>query len=128
VLATDLRIQLMDSAGKPVWRKPARNRIGFEEGVLSNRMVTGVTWIDDELWHGTWEGDESDVRRVDPQTGRVLEKFEMPSGMGVSGLESDGGDRFYCGGGSSGTVRAVRRPGQALRRAADPGIPFDTRK
>jgi glutamine cyclotransferase len=78
--------------------------------IESNRVVTGVTWIDGELWHGTWEGDESDVRRVDPRTGRVLEKLEMPPGAGVSGLESDGGDRFFCGGGSSGKVRAVRRP------------------
>ncbi len=78
--------------------------------IQSNRVVTGVTWIDGELWHGTWEGDESDVRRVDPQTGQVLEKLEMPPGVGVSGLESDGGDRFFCGGGSSGKVRAVRRP------------------
>ena len=78
--------------------------------IESNRFVTGVTWVDGELWHGTWEGDESDVRRVDPRTGEVLEKLEMPPGAGVSGLESDGGDRFYCGGGKSGTVRAVRRP------------------
>ena len=39
----------------------------------SNRFVTGVTWVDGELWHGTWEGDTSDLRRVDPQTGQVLE-------------------------------------------------------
>jgi glutamine cyclotransferase len=76
----------------------------------SNRFVTGVTWVDGELWHGTWEGDKSDLRRVDPQTGQVLAKLEMPAGAGVSGLESDGGDRFFCGGGSSGKVRAVRRP------------------
>ncbi|HEY2465353.1 MAG TPA: hypothetical protein VGI32_14940 [Steroidobacteraceae bacterium] len=76
----------------------------------SNRVVTGVTWIDGELWHGTWEGDESDVRRVDPATGKVLEKLDMPPGAGVSGLESDGGDQFFCGGGRSGKVRAVRRP------------------
>jgi glutamine cyclotransferase len=75
-----------------------------------SRVVTGVTWIDGELWHGTWEGDESDVRRIDPKTGEVLEKLDMPPGMGVSGLESDGGDRLFCGGGSSGKVRAVRRP------------------
>ena len=31
----------------------------------SNRFVTGVTWLDGELWHGTWEGDESELRRVD---------------------------------------------------------------
>jgi glutamine cyclotransferase len=78
--------------------------------IESNRIVTGVTWVDGELWHGTWEGDESDVRRVDPRTGKVLERLEMPPGVMVSGLESDGGDRFFCGGGSSGKVRAVRRP------------------
>jgi glutamine cyclotransferase len=78
--------------------------------IESNRFVTGVTWVDGELWHGTWEGDESDVRRVDPRTGEVLETLEMPSGVSVSGLESDGGDQFFCGGGKSGKVRAVRRP------------------
>ena len=78
--------------------------------IESNRFVTGVTWIDGKLQHGTWEGDESDVRRVDPRTGAVRERLELPAGMAVSGLESDGGDRFFCGGGSSGKVRAVRRP------------------
>jgi glutamine cyclotransferase len=86
--------------------------------IASNRFVTGVTWIDDELWHGTWEGDESDLRRVDPATGEVLERLDMPPGTYVSGLESDGGDRFFCGGGSSGKVRAIRRPTrQATARA-----------
>jgi outer membrane protein assembly factor BamB len=83
--------------------------------IESNRFVTGVTWVDGELWHATLEGDESDLRRVDPQTGKVLERLEMPHGVSVSGLESDGGDQFFCGGGSSGKVRAVRRP---KRRAA----------
>jgi glutamine cyclotransferase len=78
--------------------------------IESNRFVTGVTWVDGELWHATWEGEESDVRRIDPATGEVLERLEMPAGTGVSGLESDGGDRFFCGGGPSGKVRAVRRP------------------
>jgi len=78
--------------------------------IESNRFVTGVTWVDGELWHGTWEGDESDLRRVDPETGKVLERLEMPPGVGVSGLESDGDDRFFCGGGGRGTVRTVRRP------------------
>jgi glutamine cyclotransferase len=78
--------------------------------IESNRVVTGVTWVDGELWHGTWEGDESDLRRVDPRTGEVLESLEMPAGVGVSGLESDGDKQFFCGGGRSGKVRAVRRP------------------
>jgi len=78
--------------------------------IESNRFVTGVTWVDGELWHATWEGDESELRRIDPRTGEVLERLEMPSGAKVSGLESDGGDRFFCGGGESGKVRAVRRP------------------
>ncbi len=81
--------------------------------IESNRFVTGVTWIDGDLWHGTWEGDESDLRRVHPPTGEVLERIEMPPGVQVSGLESDGGDLFFCGGGSSGRVRAVRRPKRA---------------
>jgi glutamine cyclotransferase len=86
--------------------------------IQSNRFVTGVTWIDGELWHGTWEGDESDLMRIDPQTGKVLERLDMPEGVSVSGLESDGGDQFFCGGGSSGKVRAVRRPGRASRQAS----------
>jgi glutamine cyclotransferase len=85
--------------------------------IESNRFVTGVTWVEGELWHGTWEGNESDVRRVDPRSGDVLERLEMPAGTGVSGLESDGGDRFFCGGGGSGKVRVVRRP---QRRAGTP--------
>jgi hypothetical protein len=85
--------------------------------IESNRFVTGVTWVDGELWHGTWEGDESDIRRIDPRSGAVLEQLKMPAGIGVSGLESDGKDLFYAGGGGSGKVRAVRRPRQAGPRA-----------
>jgi glutamine cyclotransferase len=81
--------------------------------IESDRFVTGVTWADGELWHGTWEEDASELRHIDPHSGAVLERLEMPAGTGVSGLESDGADLFYCGGGASGTVRAVRRPGRA---------------
>jgi glutamine cyclotransferase len=102
-----------------LWVGQYRNRkihqVDPETGAIlrtieSNRFVTGVTWVDGELWHGTWEDDESDLRRVDPATGEVLERLEMPPGTSVSGLESDGDDRFFCGGGESGKVRAVRRP------------------
>jgi glutamine cyclotransferase len=76
----------------------------------SERYVTGVTWVEGELWHGTWEGEESDLRHIDPSTGEVLERLTLPRGTGVSGLESNGKDLFFCGGGSSGKVRAVKRP------------------
>jgi glutamine cyclotransferase len=78
--------------------------------IESNRFVTGVTWVDGEMWHGTWENDESELRRIEPATGEVRERLAMPPGTGVSGLESDGRDTFFCGGGKSGKVRAVRRP------------------
>ena len=87
--------------------------------IESNRFVTGVTWVDGELWHGTWEGEESDIRRVDTRTGEVLEKLEMPKGVYVSGLESDGRDQFFCGGGKSGKIRAVRRPRRGMTKDND---------
>jgi glutamine cyclotransferase len=104
-----------------LWVGQYRNRkiyqIDPETGAIlrtieSNRFVTGVTWLNGELWHATWEGEESDLRRLDPHTGDVLEQLEMPDGIYVSGLESNGSDRFFCGGGPSGKVRAVRRPGR----------------
>ena len=98
-----------------VYRERKIHQIDPQTGAIlrtipCSRYVTGVTWIDGELWHGTWEGEESDLRRVDPQSGETLETIEMPTNTGVSGLESNGVDRFFCGGGSSGKVRAVRRP------------------
>jgi glutamine cyclotransferase len=76
----------------------------------SNRFVTGVTWVDGELWHATWENDESELRRIDARSGEVLESLALPAGINVSGLESDDGDTFYCGGGGTGKVRAIARP------------------
>ncbi|MBU6299580.1 MAG: PQQ-binding-like beta-propeller repeat protein [Alphaproteobacteria bacterium] len=78
--------------------------------IESNRFVTGVTWVDGELWHGTWEGDESELRHIDPQTGEVVECLMLPDDVKISGLESDGRDRFFCGGGKAGKVRVIRRP------------------
>lgn len=80
----------------------------------SNRFVTGVSWVDGELWHATWDSDGSDVRRIDAETGEVLDKLDMPPGVGVSGMESDGAARLFCGGGASGKIRVIRRP--ATRR------------
>lgn len=77
--------------------------------LASDRVVTGVSWVEGDLWHATWEED-SELRRIDPHTGKVLESLTMPPGVHVSGLESDGKDRFFCGGGSVGKLRVVRRP------------------
>jgi glutamine cyclotransferase len=96
--------------------------------IESNRFVTGVTWIEGELWHGTWEGDESELRRIDPRTGEVQERLEMPPGAMVSGLESDGGERFFCGGGKSGKVRAVRRPKRVAAAGGGAATPGSTSK
>ncbi|WP_395683875.1 glutamine cyclotransferase [Dokdonella sp.] len=97
------------------YRERKIHQIDPETGAIlrtieSNRFVTGVTWVHGEFWHATWEGDESELRRIEPGSGEVLERIEMPAGVGVSGLESDGADRFFCGGGESGKVRVVRRP------------------
>jgi glutamine cyclotransferase len=94
--------------------------------IKSDRFVTGVTWVDGELWHGTWESDVSDLRRVDPRTGEVLEILEMPPGAGVSGLESDGGDRFFRGGEKSGKVRSVRRPKRSSATGSGSESPADS--
>ena len=81
--------------------------------IESDRFVTGVSWVDGELWHGALDNDASELRRIDPGSGEVLDRVEMPTGAFVSGLESDGGDTFFCGGGTSGKVRRVRRPRRA---------------
>ncbi|WP_425405078.1 hypothetical protein [Hwanghaeella sp.] len=78
--------------------------------ISSDRFVTGVTWVEGDLWHGTWQENESDLRQIDPDTGEVLQRLDLPSGIGVSGLESDGADRFFCGGGDVGKIRVVHRP------------------
>ena len=120
-----------------LWVGQYRNRkihqIDPETGAIlrtieSNRFVTGVTWVDGELWHATWEGDESDLRRVDPETGEVLESLEMPRGVHVSGLESDGADQFFCGGEKTGKVRAVRRPRRGATKAESPKPPAGSKK
>ncbi len=103
-----------------VYRERKIHQIDPETGkvlrtIESNRFVTGVTWVDGDLWHATWEGDESELRRVDPKSGAVLEQLQMPAGAFVSGLESDGKDQFFCGGARSGKVRAVRRPRKSTK-------------
>jgi glutamine cyclotransferase len=85
--------------------------------IESNRFVTGVTWVDGELWHATWEDEKSDLRRIDPQTGKVLETLDMPPGTGVSGLESDGAIGF------SAAAEAAARSGLSAGRSAALRLP-----
>jgi len=77
--------------------------------ITSDRFVTGVSWSNGDLWHATLEDEKSEIRRVDPQSGEVLERLELPEGIVVSGMETDGHGTFYCGGTSTGKVRAVRQ-------------------
>ncbi len=98
-----------------VYRDRKIHQVDPETGAIlrtleTTRFVTGVTWVDGELWHGTWEAEQGDLRRIDPRTGELLYTLEMPNGIGVSGLESDGTELFFCGGGESGKIRTVKRP------------------
>ncbi|HEY3499142.1 MAG TPA: glutamine cyclotransferase [Polyangiaceae bacterium] len=79
--------------------------------IESDRFVTGVSFAEGELWHGAMaDGEASELRRIDPASNAVLERLELPAGLAISGLESDGAGRFYCGVASSKEVLAVRRP------------------
>lgn len=85
-----------------------RHRSAFRTAVIERAMANAAvqlvetaggrsqvfTRIDGDFWHGTWEGDESQLRRIDVRTGEVLESLAMPTGVGVSGLEFDGGALF----------------------------------
>jgi outer membrane protein assembly factor BamB len=90
------------------------HQIDAEKGAVlrtieSGRFVTGVSWVNGEHWHGTMEAEQSELRRIDPETGEVLERLEMPAGVAVSGSRPTAPGVFYCGGGASGKVRAVRK-------------------
>lgn len=108
---------MLNAAGTIVrWQTPvAVHQVDPHTGAVlrtieSNRFVTGVTWVQGELWHGPLEAEKSELRRIDPESGEVLEQLDVPAGIAVSGLESNGSDTFFCGGASSGKLRAVRRP------------------
>lgn len=76
--------------------------------IQSTRRVTGVTWVDGELWHGYSSDGDGGLAQIDHGNGQELESLELP-GKSVSGLESDGADRFFCGGGSEGVLWVVSR-------------------
>jgi glutamine cyclotransferase len=73
----------------------------------SDRFVTGVSFADGDLWHGTSEDGASELRRIDPNTGRVIESLDVSGG--VSWVEAKG-DLLFCGSTQSPVVRAFERP------------------
>ena len=84
--------------------------------IESDRFVTGVAWVDGELWHGTWEGDPERFAASRSSNGRGSRVCRDAGRHERFGLESDGGDLFFCGGGSSGKVRTLRRPKRGSTR------------
>src|SRR5260221_8459486 len=86
--------------------------------IESNRFVTGVTWVDGELWHATWEGDESELRRGDFRKGEGLGRLERPPRGQVSGVAARGGEQFFFGGDKT---REGRGPPPPPRRAPPGG-------
>jgi outer membrane protein assembly factor BamB len=97
------------------WKEGKINKVDPKTGAVvntfsSDRWVTGVSCIDGALWHGTTtpEGGRAELRKL-AADGTVEEALVLPEGIGVSGLERTRGDRFFCGGGTSGKVRVVER-------------------
>src|SRR3989344_1595187 len=107
---------------------PATGRVVATIPAPGGGNDSGLTWAEGSLWVGQYR--DRKIHQIDPATGAirrtiesnrfvtgvtwvdaVLQQLDMPQGVGVSGLESDGAGLFYCGGGGSGKVRAVRRPG-----------------
>ncbi|WP_428420743.1 hypothetical protein [Methylibium sp.] len=60
-------------------------------------QTLGLTWAEGSLLVGQYLDRKIQLRRIDPASGDVLERLEMPAGTGVSGLESDGARLLYCG-------------------------------
>ena len=76
----------------------------------SDRFVTGVSCIDGALWHATTsdDGKAGEIRRLGAD-GEVEESLTVPDGLFVSGLERAGDGTFWCGGGSTGKLRKMRK-------------------
>lgn len=72
--------------------------------IESNRFMT---WVDGEMWRGTREGDESELRHTDPRTSKYW-KVSNCRPVARVGLEFGGGDQFLC---VSGVADGVRGEG-----------------
>lgn len=76
----------------------------------SDRFVTGVSCVEGALWHATTsdDGRAGEIRRLGAD-GEVEESIGVPEGLFVSGLEGTKDGTFWCGGGSSGKLRKMRK-------------------
>ena len=74
--------------------------------INSDRYVTGVTWLKGDLWHATWEDEQSELRKINKNTGEVEESYRIESKKIITGLTHDN-NQFYAGGGDSGSIRTI---------------------
>src|SRR4051812_43000437 len=73
------------------YRERKIHQIDPETGAIlrtieSNRFVTGVTWVDGELWHATWKGAGASCRGADPKAAKGTRRSESPWASTWSGL------------------------------------------
>jgi hypothetical protein len=63
--------------------KRSNAKVIGEYGPFPGIDKVGGATCDGELRYGTWEGDESDARHIDPTTGDVLESRDVNSASSV---------------------------------------------
>jgi hypothetical protein len=83
--------------------------------IARDRLVTGVSFVDGEVWHASLSGKADEpapmLHRLDPSSLEERERYPLPETMIVSGLEIDPDQHaFWAGGGSSASIRLITRP------------------
>lgn len=76
----------------------------------SNRLVTGVTFRGDDLWHGAVQREpvvDTELRRLDKESGAVETVRALPEGVFVTGMGADDDGRIWCGDPGEGKLRVV---------------------
>jgi hypothetical protein len=83
--------------------------------IARDRLVTGVSFAEGELWHGSVSGDQQSpaamLHRLDPETLEERGRYPLPDTMWISGLERDPKSRrFWAGGHVKGVLRVLAMP------------------
>ena len=95
--------------------------------IESNRFVTGVTWVDGELWHGTLgRRRERTASHRSAKPAKCWSSWRCQRASRCPGSNPMARDRFFCGGGSSGKVRAVSRPAREPQTDGGAKVPVDS--